>query len=280
MLTNLAALITPKLYMRVTKETGRGGDCATDTELESYTFKVVEDYLKMLNMAKVSCNNFFKNKVIVEYGPGDFLGVPLILFMLGAKRIYCIDRFPLIDEGKYSNLYKRLMHRYLGDANCTRSWDKIINKNIIYLSGKDGVWSLTEKADLIISRAVLEHCNDLEKTLSNMHENLKTNGIMIHRIDLTSHGTHIKVPLDFLCYSNITWRLMTSQKGWPNRWRRNIYKQLLNQYSFQVLYEESLNGFSEEELASLRPLLARDFRNLPNEELLCSDYFFVAEKLK
>jgi hypothetical protein len=35
-----------------------------------------------------------KDKIILEYGPGDFLGTGLIFLLNGAKRVYCIDRFP------------------------------------------------------------------------------------------------------------------------------------------------------------------------------------------
>ena len=71
---------------------------------------------------------------------------------------------------------------------------------------------------------------------------------------------------------------MTSQKGYPNRWRRNKYKEILDYYSFKILYEESLNEFLQEELKSIKSELTCCFCDLPDEELLCSDYFFVAEK--
>jgi hypothetical protein len=263
----------------MTRETGRGGDCATDTELEDYCNKVIDDYLRMLKMAKFNCDNFFKNKVIVEYGPGDFLGVSLNFLMLGAKRIYCIDRFPLKDDRQYQKLYNKLLNNNnrLGDTE-QNFWQEILGRQIFYIPAKDGVHVLPEQADLIISRAVLEHCNSLKKTFANMDQNLNPHGLMIHKVDLTSHDTHYKTPLDFLCYTNWIWRLMTSRKGYPNRWRRNTYQELLKGHSFNILHEESLFEFSKTEVSSLRPQLAVPFRDLPDEELLCSDYFFVAQK--
>ncbi|MBU4184670.1 MAG: class I SAM-dependent methyltransferase [Proteobacteria bacterium] len=264
--------------MKLTHETGRGGDYNKDYELEKYCIKVFDDYLRVLNKVKDNISPFFQDKIIVEYGPGDFLGVPLLFLCHGAKRVYCIDRFPLASEKKYLNLYNKMLLNHNNSYAGRKTWDDIINKDIIYIWAKDGVFLVPEKADIIVSRAVLEHCNSLEKTFKNMHQNLKSRGIMIHKVDLTSHGTHLRVPLDFLCHSPLTWYLMTSQKGYPNRWRRNKYKEILDYYSFKILYEESLNEFLQEELKSIKSELTCCFCDLPDEELLCSDYFFVAEK--
>lgn len=277
-LTNMVAMLVPKVYMKLTQETGRGGDCTEDSELEEYSIKVINDYIRMLEKGRTEDSHFFRNKIIVEYGPGDFLGVPLLLLCHGAKRVYCIDRFPLRDDKTHLNFYHQILLKHAQWRVTGKTWDDIVNKDIIYISAKDGVYSLPEKADIVVSRAVLEHCNDLRKTFMNMHHNLKAHGIMIHKVDLTSHGTHIHMPMDFLCYSQKTWSLMTSHKGYPNRWRRNTYKELLDHYSFKILYGESRYDFSKEELVSIRPFLSKHFRTLPDEDLLCSDYFFIAEK--
>ena len=279
-LKNLLAAISPSAYMKLTQETGRGGDCGFDHELEEYCMKVVSDYLRVLQLAGIESTGFIEDKVILEYGPGDFLGVALILIKMGAKRIYCIDRFPLKNERLYKDLYNKMLASSNYSANFSQmSWDEIINRQIIYLSAKDGIYQLPEKADLILSRAVLEHCNDLEKTFLNMSQNIADHGMMIHKVDFTSHGTHLKSPLDFLCYSDITWHLMTSRKGSPNRWRWNKYKELIKRHSFRILFEESESDYSMPELNRIRPFLAPNFRDLPDADLLCSDNFFVAEKV-
>jgi hypothetical protein len=276
-ISNIIALVSPKLFIKVTQETGRGGDFNRDDELISYSKDVYNDYLRVLGKVINNPLDQLKDKIILEYGPGDFLGTGLIFLLNGAKRVYCIDRFPLVDKEKYLDVYKKIIQAY--DSSSLKKWNDILGRDIIYISAENGVYQIPEKADFIVSRAVLEHCNDLDSTFKNMNYNLNTNGIMIHKADLTSHGTHRKSPLDFLTYSPIIWSLMTSQKGYPNRWRRNTYRELSNRNSFKIIFEESLYEFSKEELINIKPELASSFRNLVEEELLCSDYFFVAEKI-
>jgi hypothetical protein len=278
MLTNLFAMISPAAYMRLTGETGRGGDYNSGDGLKTYCLNVFDDYLRVIKSAGLESENFISNKIIAEYGPGDFLGVALLFLSHGAKRVYCIDRFPLKNDTNYSRLYNELINEYGQRASIHKTWDEILANDIIYVSAKDGIYDLPEKADLIVSRAVLEHCNDLSETFINMSQNLNNGGLMAHKADLTSHGTHLNEPLDFLCYSGIVWTMMTNQKGFPNRWRKNTYKELLAHHSFKINYEELLNEYSSSEVSKISPSLARCFRDLSDEDLMCSDYFFVAQK--
>ena len=278
-ITNMMALVMPKLYIKlIVDKTGRGTEEDNYDELEKYCLQVFSDYQKMFADAYGNLIEHIKDKTIIEYGPGDFLGVALLFLCNGARKVYCIDRFPLRNDKKYINLYKRIIQNNSGGELNDVGWDETVDQRIKYISASNGLFLLEEKADIIISRAVLEHCNDLEKTFKNFYQNLKPNGIMVHEVDLTSHGMHLKKPLDFLSYLPITWSFMTCYKGYPNRWRKNKYKQLLKQYGFQLLHEMSRYEYSKEEVSEERALLAKVFRDLPEEDLRCSNYSFVAVK--
>jgi hypothetical protein len=71
---------------------------------------------------------------------------------------------------------------------------------------------------------------------------------------------------------------MTCQKGYPNRWRRKTYQDLLASFDYTVLCEESCYDYSEAEIAAVKDRLPNCFEGLPQQELSCSDYFFVAQK--
>ena len=278
-LTNIVAMCAPKTYVQLVDKTGRGGKQDSGKELLEYCLKVFNDYQRMLLTANNNQTYSFKDKTIIEYGPGDFLGVALLFLCKGAKQVYCIDRFPLINDKIYLDLYNKIIDTHSNNDDLAGlKWDEIINRKIIYISAKDGIYPLQGKADLIVSTAALEHCNNLERTFFSMHRNLRPNGLMTHKVDLTSHGMHLKTPLDFLFYPKFIWSMMTCYKGYPNRWRRNTYRELLQQFNFEELHDESLYEYTAEELNTTRNTFSRNFRNLPDEELLCSDFFFVAKK--
>ena len=92
---------------------GAGNDCFVARSIVGETGKVTGiDFTEaMLNKAKenakkagFSNDTLFENKVIIELGPGDFLGVALLAFSKGADKVYCVDRFPLVEDNKYKKL--------------------------------------------------------------------------------------------------------------------------------------------------------------------------------
>src|SRR4029077_4841255 len=100
-------------------------------------------------------------------------------------------------------------------------------RRIEYLVRPSGLSGLSGQADLVISRAVLEHVDDLAATFADMASALRPGGIAVHQVDLKSHGLHQRNPLDFLSWPPALWRLMYSHKGVPNRWRVTHYRELL-----------------------------------------------------
>jgi hypothetical protein len=277
-LTNALAAVSPGLYMRLTEETGRGGSSG-DAELADYCLRVFDDYRRVLARGGVDLGAAVDGATVVEYGPGDFLGVALLFLCHGARKVYCIDRFALRRDAVYREAYERLWAAERRDTVPKgANWERLLDEGVAYVAAPDGVAQVRERADLLVSRAVLEHVNDLPATFRNMRENLAEGGVMAHKVDLTSHGTHRETPMDFLCYGETTWHLMTSRKGFPNRFRRPAYQTLLATNGFEVLYEEPEYGFAPADLEPVRDRLAPAFRGLEEEDLLCSDYFFVARR--
>jgi hypothetical protein len=58
-------------------------------ESVAYIAEVFEDYFNFSGIEK----HAFEGKHVLEIGPGDSLGVALMMVGLGAKQVVCVDRF-------------------------------------------------------------------------------------------------------------------------------------------------------------------------------------------
>jgi trans-aconitate methyltransferase len=134
-------------------------------------------------------------------------------------------------------------------------------------------------ADLVYSRAVLEHVNDLEATFVDMVAAMRPGAVAIHLVDLRSHGLHRKNPLDFLSWSPRLWDAMYSAKGVPNRWRVNRYREAMAELPVEVLALEMTASATQEDIERVRPVLAAPFRSLSDADLSWLAFWLVFRKL-
>lgn len=233
-LTNQVARYFPKLYVKMTKQTGRGENEGTPDETAQYFLTCVEDYRKQLGLTALRFRSFLAGKDILEYGPGDTLGVAVILFAYGASSVHCVDRFPLSAASPHSlNVYRSLLAQFEAkDRARAASLFKTAGDpasgfsetGVRYSITPHGLSGESNKYDIIISRAVLEHVNDLDGTFGDVARALKRGGTSLHKVDLSSHGLDRNHPFDFLTWPEWAYRLMYSHKGLPNRWRVNHYQ--------------------------------------------------------
>ena len=234
LLTNQLARFFPKYYVRMTRQSGRGEADGTPAETAAYFHKCVDDYRLQFNHSSVQFRKFLEDKEVLEYGPGDTLGVALILYALGARTIRCVDRFPLSAmSSRTIAVYQcilglldpieraRAMTAFAVAGDPSSGFDE---SKIRYSITPNGLSGALGTYDLVISRAVLEHVNDLEGTLKDVGRAMKRGGVSLHKVDLSSHGLDRFVPLDFLTWPDWAYRLMYSHKGLPNRWRVSHYE--------------------------------------------------------
>lgn len=147
-------------------------------------------------------------KIVVEIGPGDKLALAQFFIEAGASRYIAVDRF-------------------ISSKNKSGDKIQVINSPIENLL----IYGL---ADIIISFATLEHLTDLPKALSVMSTMLKPNGIMIHRVDYGPHSPWDKNELGFLAIPDTLWKLMGSNRGYPNRIRHTEVSAILYDLGFQT----------------------------------------------
>jgi hypothetical protein len=287
-LTNQVARFAPALYVQLTEQTGRGaGEVHLDL-VGDYFQNCFDDYLDHLGVAKPEQTKYLQGKHILEYGPGDVPGVAVLMVAHGAHQVVCVDRFPMVRMSPKNIQIVRIMVERLPSpvreraeacfrqaAHPESGFDP---KYIDYLVRPSGLSGLANEVDLVISRAVLEHVNDLPATFRDMYAALKPGGIAMHQVDLKSHGLHRQNPLDFLNWPTWLWSLMYSAKGVPNRLRVDAYRDAVAQSGLEVVAMKPTVLASPDDVRSIRTGLADPFRKLSDEDLSWLGFWLVCRK--
>jgi hypothetical protein len=88
---------------------GRGAQDPKRRSRSRLTFGNADDYWRSSELGP-EIAQYLRGKTVLEYGPGDFPGVALVLVAYGAEKVYCVDRFPLLAvTAKNSRVLDRLI---------------------------------------------------------------------------------------------------------------------------------------------------------------------------
>jgi hypothetical protein len=287
--TNQLARFAPTAYVRLTGQTGRGAAAEeTSGDVAQYFRHCADAYFEKLGIVAPAIRGFLAGKTLMEYGPGDLPGVAALMVAHGAEKVYCVDRFPLVNlSDKNAQVLTQLIDGSQGVAR-DRLVACLADKNnpgagfdprrIECLVRPGGLSGLVGAVDLVFSRAVLEHVNALDATFADMTAAMRPGATAIHLVDLRSHGLHKSNPLDFLQWSPALWSLMYSEKGVPNRWRIDRYRAMLEQLPVEVQTVEPTELASREHVSLVRPGLADPFRGLSEEDLRWLGFWMVFRK--
>jgi SAM-dependent methyltransferase len=284
--SNQVARFAPALYLKLTGQTGRGdGAKESADDIAAYFRRCILDYLDIFDKRGATPEEYLRDKVILEYGPGDLPGVAMLFVALGVSKVYCVDRFPLVRisaknlrvvEGLAASLSAAERRRFdacfLDPANPAAGLNP---QRIEYLVRPNGLSGLRHEVDLALSRAVLEHVNDLDATFADMQAALRPGALAVHQVDLRSHGLHVTNPLDFLLPPSWLWQLMHSHKGVPNRWRAERYAEIMHQLGVDLLAFKPTRLYPESEVQSILPRL-RDRQPGMDAAKLCWEGFWLA----
>ena len=247
----------------------------------AYVADVCEDYFRFSGIEKQA----IEGKHVLEIGPGDSLGVALMMVSLGAKQVVCIDRFLTYrDPNKEYAITAALVAAAPPIAKermnrCLDSDYRIVGDVIRYMPDvpfETAAEKLEEiRFDYIISRAVLEHVYDIDKTYACCRKLIRSGGRMIHKVDLTNHSSIELHPLQFLTYTEGLWRLMSSNISRVNRCRWPQHKAALekNRFVIDKFAPTKILGLSQ--VQSVRPKLRSPFREMTDEDLSILGFFVV-----
>src|SRR3569623_3160712 len=214
--TDQLARLAPKSYLRLTGQTGRGAEEETPAEIAAYYRRCFADYLAVLGLAEREAREYFDGKRILEYGPGDMPGMAMLVYAYGAEQVICIDRFPMVNRSAKNRAVLTCLCEGLDGAHRQRAseWLRAAAHGsagstaggaITYLVKSSGLSSLKNAEDLVLSRAVLEHVDDLAATFADMYQALRDGGVAVHQVDLKSHGLQRHNPLEFLTRTTCMW---------------------------------------------------------------------------
>lgn len=287
LVSNQLARFAPSHYVRLTRQTGRADRQESAEQISDYFNTCFTEYLEQLGIHTDKASDYLTGKTVLEYGPGNMLGVALLMYAFGANRVFCVDRFPLQTITEESiNVYKLLMNK-LSDTEKLRANSAFNsygdpssgfdNSKIRYSVSKNGLIENGEKFDLIISRSVMEHVSDLPGIFANITSLLKNNGISVHKVDLKSHGLDRYLEFDFLTWSFFAYRVMYGHKGFPNRWRIDRYLELIGKNELKIKLLSPTGLLEAEKVRLVQPYLAKPFRNLPVDDLAWLGFWIVLE---
>ena len=286
--TNQLARFAPAAYVRLTGQTGRGSEVEAAGDIAAYFRASFDDYFDRLGVAREQVTHFLAGKTLLEYGPGDVPGVAALMVAAGADKVYCVDRFPLVRlEAKNARVLdelraalpeasgRRLQMALREPRDAAAGFDPARLEVLVRPNGASG---LVDCVDLVYSRAVLEHVNDIEATFADMVRAMRPGATAVHLVDLRSHGLHERNPLDFLCPPPWLWHLMFSAKGVPNRWRIDRYRSLLQGLPVEVLALEPTARAETGDVGRVRAALAAPFRALSDDDLAWLGFWLVFRK--
>lgn len=287
-LSNLVATVMPTFYMRAIGESGRGPADETALEVATYHAECFRDYARVLGEAVGSGGDCFNGKRVLEYGPGDFPGTALMMLASGAASVTCVDRFPLLAWSVFNlEMLEKLVQGLpeQGKDAALRAFvdpsrpEKGFNPaRLRYQVSASGLSGLRGAVDLVVSRAVLEHVNDLAATFLDIEAALVPGGVAVHQVDLKSHRLHQRNELDFLTWPDWMWKAMFSGKGAPNRLRVDSYRRAIAGTSLDTLLMDPIDLYPAEIIQQVRPQLPTAFAGLSNEELSWKAFWLVQRK--
>jgi SAM-dependent methyltransferase len=253
---------------------------------------------------------------ILELGPGDNVGLALLLLAHGAEQVVAVDRFvPLRDLAREREIYVALRETLAGEPRRRfdaavdltgphAAFDPSLLRRIEGLAIEEADGTLeAESFDIVLSIASGEHLEDSDTAFRAMDRLLRPGGRMLHQIDLRDHGLFSaqgKHPLLFLTVPDPIYRAMNSHINGPNRRMVDYYRRTLAAlgYSGDALVTEVLGDGRDRErefpprleagkhfgaaraalVEQIRPKLLPRYRALPVEDLLVAGVFVDAVK--
>jgi SAM-dependent methyltransferase len=255
---NTLARVSPRAYsalQRLTRDSGRGDGCGGEVAAK-YFRAVMDDYRVIAEASGVG--DAFAGKRVLELGPGDTRAIALLAKQAGARSW---DGFDAFDIQSRDERYLDAIYRPLVGDDVARLLDGcMMHASEETLRGR-------APFDVVISRAVLEHVRDLEGLFRVLASVVRDDAVLVHKVDLRSHGVERAHALDFLRFGDAAWRAMSSHVDLPNRERASRYLDLAERVGLRTIWARTTHLIGREDAERAAPKLAPRFRSVPADEL-------------
>lgn len=249
--------------MRVTNVGGRGRGREGEDGAR-YFEAVVQDYERVAAHVGLTAEgeSLFRDRTVLELGPGNTRAVGLLALLRGAKAFDGWDRFDVQarDDARLRPVYEPLLARAGVDGGYAKAMELL--RDVRVHGEVASVRAANRRYDLVISRAVLEHVRDLDDLHASLREVTTDDAVLVHKVDLRSHGFEWDHELDFLLFDESTWRGLTTHIGEPNRARAPGYLEVARRHGFVPVHVSASRTIPAARAAALRPHLASPYREM------------------
>jgi SAM-dependent methyltransferase len=258
--------------MRLTNVSGRGRG-RDGKDAIPYFEGVARDYEVIARTAGLT-EPLFKDRRVLELGPGNTQAVALLARARGAARVAGGDAVDVLSRDRiYLNaIYEPLLDR-MGENSSPAAIVSLLADCKVHATRealeKEGPF------DLCISRAVLEHVRDLEQLHRDIEALTTRSAVVIHKVDLRSHGFQLTHDLDFLLFPEPVWRGLTTHIGEPNRARFNRYFEIGKEHGLVPIYASSTRTLPKRKVDRIRPKLASPYREMSSDVLSVLGFWVV-----
>jgi hypothetical protein len=189
-----------------------------------------------------------RDKICLELGSGWLLTHSLVFYLLGAKKVYATDIYPLLQSENIIKAVSSAIDWSILDSLSSFEDREVIELRlrkllslkkfsietlqqlgIEYISPIDLSQKIpfAEKIDFIFSKSVLEHVpiEDIVPLLEKLVSSLSERGFMFHMIHLLDHKNLQSKPFDFFTYQKEAYS-RDLQTRWGNRIRSSQWQQI------------------------------------------------------
>lgn len=253
---------------------------------------------------------------LAELGPGDSLGIGLSALLSGVERYYAFDVVRYSNREKNLAIFEGLLKLFEARAGRPSlgwpDYDKYLDENLfpsdilteqnlarslaperierirnsIIDSGSESSmitysvpWSndrVVERGsvDAVISHAVLEHVRDVDATYRDLAIWIKPGGMMSHQIGLVSHGVMREWNGNWAISDPLWWMIMGRRSYFLNRQPCSKHVDLLDKHGFEII--KLMKTYRADGIDRSR--LAKRWKNISDDDLTCSDVYFIAKK--
>ena len=198
-----------------------------------------------------SGKDFLKGKTLIEIGPGQDFGIPLVMMGYGAQAILVDKYLCSWDNAFHPHFYTKLRQaviEFFPDAS-TEPLDKVIANNEHKAPGlklcKQGLESVpdieTASIDLSISNAVFEHFFDGHLACLELGRITRKGGYGFHQTDFRDHRNFDR-PLEYLTMSPEDFKQLLIEKecACGNRLRYTDFLPSFEKAGFDVRFEPNM----------------------------------------
>lgn len=235
-----------------------------------YDFEVVDSWLGYLDAYLGKPANI-SGKNILELGPGQDLGVGLILLAKGIRKYSAIDANNLLAQssGKfYKAHFRRLEEKALDKAivdELRRELERTQsgqNNRLNYIWREDFDLSVLdgEGVDFVFSQAAFEHFDEVDRTIGQLSSVVSPGAVLLAVVDLQTHTRWFRRrdPLNIYRYSDFYYRLCRYASQ-PNRLRPIEYHKILADNGWRNIQIRPLDVLDLDYLRKVKPHLNERF---------------------